>query len=109
MSDTDSVVPMEACDDDGVCKGSSSLEFAKYVPHGLMALNFKVEYSATLPTKPMPKTVQYTIGWSSYLPELNASKQVLDQRIDFYCQMGPGNSAMRDILWCLDSKQVDSM
>lgn len=63
MSDTDFAVTLEAPDNDGVCRGTSSLEFVKYMPHNLIALNFKVEYSAALPTKPVPKTVNHVIGW----------------------------------------------
>lgn len=73
MSDTDFAITLEAPDSDGICKGTSSLEFAKYMPHNLLALNFKVEYSANLPTKPAPKPVHYVIGWQTYLPSINSS------------------------------------
>jgi len=41
------------------------------MPHSLVAINFKVEYSATIPTKPHPKVVSYVIGWYSFLPDLS--------------------------------------
>lgn len=57
LTDTDVAVNVEPPDNDGVCSGRSSLEFIKYMAHNLIALNFKIEYTAVLPTKPTPKTV----------------------------------------------------
>ena len=103
------MVSLDRPDQDGVCQGSSTLEFVKYMQHPLIALNFKVEYSASLPTLPSPTSVTYTIAWSTHLPELNQHKEVLNTTVDFFCTMGPGNSATRDLLWGIDSTQVDTM
>jgi hypothetical protein len=66
----DNPVNVEAPNLDGICKGTSSLQFDKYMAHNLIAFNFKVEYSSELPTKPVVKTVNHTIGWSTFLPEI---------------------------------------
>lgn len=58
--------------------------------HNVIAINFKVDYSAMLPTKPIPKTVSFTIGSEVMLPTLNQEGKIYDQKIDFFCQMGPG-------------------
>jgi hypothetical protein len=63
MSDADFAITLEAPDADGICRGTSSLEFVKFMPHNLMALNFKIEYVANLPLKPVQKQVSYTLGW----------------------------------------------
>lgn len=55
-----------------------------------------------LPTKPQAKSVSFTIGSEIMLPTLNFDNKIQDQKIDFFCQMGPGQSLMRDILWTSD-------
>lgn len=98
MSDNDFAVTLEPPDSNGVCCGTSSPEFLKYMAHRLVAINFKIEYSANLPTKP-PRTVNYTVAWATFLPSLNSQNQAYDQKVDLFLTMGPGNSLMRDILW----------
>ena len=71
LSDSDFTVTLEEPDKDGICRGTSSLEFAKFMPHNLMALNFKIEYVANLPLKPSKKQVSYILGWQTMLPALN--------------------------------------
>jgi len=63
MSDADFAVTLEQADNDGICRGTSSLEFVKYMPHSLMALNFKIEYVANLPLKPVAKQFNYILGY----------------------------------------------
>ena len=63
MSDADFAVTLEQSDNDGICRGTSSLEFVKYMPHPLMALNFKIEYVANLPLKPVAKLFNYILGY----------------------------------------------
>lgn len=70
LSDHDFAVTLEPPDSNGVCCGTSSPEFLKYMAHRLVALNFKIEYSAILPTKP-PRPVNHTIAWATFLPSLN--------------------------------------
>jgi len=78
MSANDFEVILEAPDNDGICRGTSSLEFVKYMPHNLFALNFKIQYTASLPTKPVPMTVSHTIGWSTFLPSINQQNMAHD-------------------------------
>lgn len=52
LQDTEILVNLDKPDKDGFCKGTSSLEFTKYMSHNLIALNFRVDYQANLPTKP---------------------------------------------------------
>jgi len=69
------------------------------MPHNMIALVFRVEYTAMLPIKPHARSISYTIGWDIMLPTLNSEMQIHDQKIDFFCKMGPGNTLSREILW----------
>lgn len=108
LSENDFIVPLEPADADGICRGRSSLEFQKYMGHSLCGFHFRVVYEAILPLKPHPKTVTYTLGWSTYLPEIDAQREISDQRVDFFCQMGPGVATTRDVLWGFDASSTQS-
>jgi hypothetical protein len=49
--DTENSVMLERPDKEFICSGTSSIEFAKYIPHNLVAINFRVEYLAQMPGK----------------------------------------------------------
>lgn len=46
--------------------------------HRLLGFHFRVVYEAILPLKPHPKTVTYTLGCSTFLPEINAQREICD-------------------------------
>ena len=90
---------LESPDENGICKSTSSITLHKYTQHLSVALCIKVVYAAKLPTKPAPIPMEYTVGWDIFMPTFTNGEVTPQQRIDFFCQQGPGMSAMKDLLW----------
>jgi hypothetical protein len=97
--DTENSVMLERPDREFICSGTSSVEFSKYIPHNLVALSFRVEYVAQMPSKNAVQDVRYSVGWGTFLPTLNAGQQAMDQKVEIFCDMGPAISLMKDIIW----------
>ena len=76
--DIENLINLEAPDEDGICRGASSLQVTKYMPHNLMAFHIRVIYEAQLPTKPIPKRANYVIGWQTFLPDINTERKTFD-------------------------------
>ena len=52
---------------------SGRIDFQRYIPTEMTALNFKVEYSASLPVQPYNKSAYHTVAYRTYLPQINAN------------------------------------
>ena len=78
------------------------MEISKYIAHPLVALTFRLEYVAQMPMIAGSIPQPFSIGWELFLPSMNQESSLHDQKLDFLCKLGPGNSPMGDVLWAND-------
>lgn len=78
--------------------GPGVVELKNYVEDPLVALTFRVEFSATLPVKPA-RNIQLIVAWEIKLPELNREGQIPDQPIKLQCKLGNQFSIQNDMVW----------
>lgn len=90
---------LDAPDNKGICRSTQSIQLVKYIAHPMVAVTIRVEFNATLPTQPQQMVVNQTIAWEAVLPLFNAEGNVRNSTIDVPLQIGPGNTAMKDLLW----------
>ena len=55
-----------------------------------MALLFRIEYKAVLPTDKYNETLNFTLGWCLHLPELNTLGELSDEGVEVDIELGPG-------------------
>ena len=57
------IVRLEEPDKDGLFRGTGSVELKNYIEDPLVAMTFRVEFSAMLPVKPVPRNIQMVVAW----------------------------------------------
>jgi len=75
------------------------LTIKNLICHPLIALIFRVEYKATIPTISGNEQIFFTLAWTLYLPAFNAAGDLSDELIDTTFTMGPGTTPSGDLLW----------
>lgn len=63
LNDQERLIVLEDADSSGVCRGTGEVELSNYIEHSIVAFIFRVEFSANLPIKPVPRQVSHTVAW----------------------------------------------
>ena len=100
LDDAENIVNLGPPDEHSICRSSNTLTLKQYIPHPLVALCFKVIYTAKIPTKRSSNRQEFIVGWEVSMPSLISDSELPPlQKIDFFCKQGPGVSVMKDLLW----------
>lgn len=97
---------LEPPNENAICKSKTqTFSFSNYYVHNMIGLNFKVEYTASLPSVPGSRSrdskATVVVAYGTFLPRLSGAS-VDEQNIDFFCEMGPAIAATEDIVWTED-------
>jgi hypothetical protein len=91
-----------------ICKSKTqTFSFSHYYAHSLIAINFKIEYTASLPTLNTASSYNreskatVCVAYGSFMPRIVAGS-VDEQNIDFFCEMGPAITTTEDVVWTED-------
>ena len=100
LDDAENTVNLAPPDESSICRSTNSITLKQYIPHPLVALCFKVIYTAKIPTKKNSNRQEFIVGWEVSMPTLISGSELPPlQKIDFFCKQGPGVSVMKDLLW----------
>ena len=69
-------INLEEPDRQGVCRGTGQVDLIDYIEDPLVALTFRIEFTATLPVKPVPRQIFHTVAWQFFMPSLNTQGEI---------------------------------
>ena len=95
----DTYVSMGRPNEQGISMSGGSLTLKNFICHPLVAIVFRVEYKAILPTDVDNKEVNFTLAWTYHVPTINQVGGLSDEVIETEFELGPGSVPTGDLLW----------
>jgi hypothetical protein len=95
----DTYVSMGAPNESGISQSGGSLTIKNFIFNPMIALLFRVEYKAVLPSDKYNEQVYFTLGWFCHLPSFNAAGELSDETIEEEFLLGPGQAPSGELLW----------
>ena len=92
-------VSMNAPNEQGICHSAGSLVLKNYICHPLVALLFRVEYTARIGSGQGSEKVFFTLGWTLHLPDINMAGELKEELKFTKVTLGPGSTPSGDLLW----------
>lgn len=95
----DTYVSMGPPNEQGISTSGGSLTIKNFICHPLVALMFRIEYKAVLPTEKSSEQCFFTLGWCCHLPSFNAAGDLSDETMEAEFELGPGSAPSGELLW----------
>ena len=102
---------MSRPNEDGISAATSVLTVKNVPLTQNIALIFKMEFSAQIPTNNSGGTTLafFTLGWTIHMPEFNMGGELKEDNLNIDFTMGPGTSVLGDFLWNADNEDVGDL
>lgn len=96
----DTYVSMSPPNEQGLSSSGGSLTLKNFLCNPLVAVVFKIEYKAVLPSDSSAnESAFFTLGWTFHVPTYNPAGELVDETFESEVELGPGTVPSGELLW----------
>ncbi|CDW71325.1 UNKNOWN [Stylonychia lemnae] len=104
---TESQSTLNPPNENGISISGGSITLKNFICHPLVALVFRIEYKAMLPSEKGNDSFYFTIGWTYHVPTFNNAGGLQDETIEADVELGPGCVPSGELLWDPNAEDIN--